>query len=592
MGMLQRTVRSAIATALSMVLASPAVQAADFPTELARARTLRAIVLGQEKADLLIKNVRIVDVYRDGVYPGTLLVSGGKIVAVNPEKGSAKEELDGQGLYAVPGLLDGHFHFDFLTPTAHAEAMVPRGVTTVFAEILDLVSAAGDDGLQAARVFLDRHEELPYRVYPLAPGKKVRLEFVKEILGWNSILGLGELNPSKLFDPNDQDLQKVAYARSLGKLISGHVGDVGLDRENLFPALGTMDDHDGWSVDDIKNNVKIGLPTFLMYGLHGIDKNIPGIVSERMPTENIMMATDNLSIEHMTKVGNLDAAVRESIAYGLDPIKAIKMASYNTAKHFKMEDKLGSLTPGRYADIVLVDNLRSFTPKFVFKGGELVARDGVLLKNAKIDYSALVTKAAKGLDDFREGDLKVVPAERSADGAKARVTVFNFYGFGPQGFSREEWLPIRDGEIVAELNGEKLLRFAIVERYARNGVRKVKTGYMRQFALTKGAVAIAFSSPSPNVIVLGTNPADMLAVMREVDKAAGGFAITADGAVKQSMPLSIYGIATTFSAEELVKRCEEIDRALAPLGHAKTETTTVNSLLELFYLADRHGFFG
>ena len=593
MGMLQRAVRSAIATALSLVLANSAVTAADFPTELARARALRDIITGQEKADLLIRNIKIVDVYRDGVYPGSLLVSGGRIFAVNPEKATAKAEFDGQGLYAVPGLIDGHFHFEsqLVTPTALAEAMVPRGVTTVFAEFLDLVSAAGDDGVKAARTLFDRHEELPYRIYPFAPGKKVRLDFVKEILDWDFVLGLGELNPSKLFDPNDEDLQKIAHARAKGKLISGHVGDVGPERENLFPALGTMDDHDSWSIGDIRNNLKIGLPSFLLYGLHGVDKIIPGIVNERVPTENIMMSTDNLSVEHMTKIGNLDAAVRESIAYGLDPIKAIKMASYNTAKHFKMEDRLGSLTPGRYADIVLVDNLRSFTPKFVFKGGELVARDGVLLKNARIDYSALVTKAAKGLDGFGERDLQIVPIERSADGTKAKVTVFNFYGFGPQGFSRDEWLPIRDGEIVAELNGEKLLRFAIVERFAGSGKRQIKTGYLRQFALNKGAVAIGFSAPRPNVIVLGTNTADMLAGMKEIDKALGGFAVVADGGVKQSLPMNIYGMMTTFSVEELVKRSQELDAALAPLGHVKSGTT-VNSLLELFYLADRHGFLG
>lgn len=308
--------------------------------------------------------------------------------------------------------------------------------------------------MKAAEILFKQHEELPYRIYPFAPGKKVRGNFTKEILDWDFVLDLGELNPSNLLDGSDEDLGKIAYARSKGKLISGHVGDVGAHSENLCSALGTMDDHDNWSVDDIKNNLKIGLPSFLLYGLRGIDNIIPGVVNEKVPTENIMMSTDNLSVEHMLETGNLDAAIRESMAYGLDPIKAIKTSTYNTARHFKLEDKIGSLAPGRFADIVLVDDLRSFIPKYVFKGGQLVAENGKLLVNADIDYSALVTTPTKGLEDFGLDGLKVTPLEMAADGKTAKVTVFNFFGLGPEGFSRDVWLPLVNGESVPELNGE------------------------------------------------------------------------------------------------------------------------------------------
>lgn len=583
--------RLAFVTLLGLLglLCASGAQASDYRTELARATRLRAIVLGTVKADLLLKNVRIVDVYQGSVHAGSLLIDGGRIVAVDPVAGVAKAEFDGQGLYAVPGLIDGHFHFEsqLVTPTALAEVMVPRGVTTVFAECLDFVSAAGDDGLKAARILFDRHEELPYRLYPFAPGKKVRLAFTKAMLDWDFVIGLGELNPSKLYD-SDDNLAKIAYARSKGKLISGHVGDVGADRENLFPALGTMDDHDNWSAEDIRDNLKIGLPSFLLYGLHGVDKIVPGIVAEHLPINNIMLSTDNLSVEQMTTTGDLDAAIRESVAYGLDPIAAIRMASYNTAKHFGLEHDLGSLTPGRFADVVLVDDLRSFTPKFVFKGGELVAHDGKLLKNAEIDYSALVTTPNQGLSGLTPTDLAVAPVERAADGSRARVTVFNFQGYGPQGFSHEVWLPVRNGEIVPKLDGEKLLHFAIIERFPDGAARRIRTGFLRQFALDTGAVAVGFSAPRPYAIVLGTNPSDMLAAVREADRHAGGFVVAANG-VRASLPMDIYGMMTTYSATDLIRRSEGLDRALAALGHPKSGTAT-NALLEIFYLADRHGF--
>lgn len=580
-----------LATVLCLMTADRTTYASDFQTELAEAKKLRNIIERKEKADLLIRNINIVDVYREAVHPGSLLITDGRIVAIDPEAGTAREEFDGQGLYAVPGLIDGHFHVEsqLVTPTALAEAMVPHGITTVFAECLDLVSAAGDDGLKAAKVLFNRHEELPYRIYPFAPGKKVKFDIVSGMLDWDFILGLGEMNPSKVFNDGDEDLKKVAYARSKNKLISGHVSDIAPYQENLFPALGQMDDHDNWNVGDIDNNLRIGLPSFLMYGLHGIDNIVPGLVNARIPTENVMMSTDNLAVEHMMRVGHLDVAIKDAVARGLDPITAIKMTSYNTAKHFKMEDKLGSLTPGRFADIVLVDDLRSFTPRYVFKGGQLVAQDGKLLRNATIDYTSLVTRPTRGLDDFKLGDLKVKPIEVSADHARAKVTVFNFFGFGPQGFSHDVWLPMANGEIVPELNGEKLLHFAIIQRYAKDNQRTIVTGFIRQFPMKSGAVAVGFSAPRPNVITMGTNLNDMYVALKEADKSMGGFVAADAGSVKQAVPMAIYGMMTDYSVSDLIKRSDKLDEALDAMGHKKSGTA-VNTLLEVFYLADRHGF--
>lgn len=571
------------------IFSAPHGLADDFHNELQQAKTLRDIVTGVKQADLLINNINIVDVYREQIYSGSLLIHNGKIVSVAPQQSNAKHTFDGKGYYALPGLIDGHFHFEsqLVTPTALAEAMVPRGTTSIFAEYLDLVSAAGDKGLTAANILFHRHQELPYRIYPFAPGKKVRLEFTQAMLDWDFVLGLGELNPAKLFQ-SDENLKKIAYARAKHKLISGHVGDVAHDQQQLFPALGIMDDHDNWSISDIKENLKHGLPSFLLYGLHGVAKIVPGIINEHLPTENIMMATDNLSVAQMVNQGGLDAAIRESIAYGLPPITAIKMSSYNTAKHFKLEDKIGSLTPGRFADILLVDNLRSFTPKCVFKNGELVAQDGILLKNASIDYSALVTKPKKGLGKFTLKDLHT-PLESSADGSKAKVTVFNYYGFGPEGFARDQWLDVTEGTIVPELNGEKFLHFAIIERFPKGAQRRIKTGYIRQFPLSRGAIAIGFSSPQPNIIALGTDTSDMLRAIKAVDEHLGGFAIAADGEIKQLLPMNIYGMMTNYPTAELIQRSTAFDQTLKELGHP-ISGTAVNSLLEIFYLADRHNF--
>jgi len=576
---------------LACSLPAGIVHAKDFNTELADVRRIADIIERGAPADLLITNINILDVYNEDTYPGSLLIDNGKIIAVNPDpKVEARKTFDGQGLYAIPGLIDGHFHIDsqLVTPMALSEAMVPQGTTSVVAEFCDLVGAAGKDGLRAAKGLFRDYEKLPYRIYPFAPGKKVDVEIVRAILDWKFIIGLGELNNISFLSGNKQDFEKVAYAKSLNKMLDGHVEAPTRYEENLFPAVGVIEDHDNWSPYGFQPNYRIGLSTLIASGLGLITAAIPYIVKNNIPTDNILMATDNLAVETMVKRGHINAAVQESIELGLAPIKAIKMGTYNIARHFKMEEQVGSLTPGRYADIVLVKDLRIIHPEYVFKGGELVAQDGRLLKNASIDYSDLITKPLPGLRSFRPQDLLAQAIEISADKTQVKVKVFNSHGFGAAEFFNEEWLKFVDGSIVPELNGEKLLKFSIIQRYpGRNKKRAVLNGYIRQFPLDKGAVATAYSSPVPYIMVLGADIDDMYAAIREVDKYAGGFATADGGKIDECLPMNVQGMMTTYSTPELIRRSESLYRSLESLGHMN-DGRVMNTLFALFWTADRH----
>jgi adenine deaminase len=300
------------------------------------------------------------------------------------------------------------------------------------------------------------------------------------------------------------------------------------------------------------------------------------------------MATDNIAVETLVKRGHINAAVQESIELGVSPIKAIKMGTYNVARHFKMEEQIGSLTPGRYADIVLVKDLKILHPEYVFKGGELVAAAGKLLKNANIDYSELIEKPVPGLGSFKAQDLSTQIIELSADKTQAKIKVFNSHGYGSADFFKEEWLKVSNGNIIPELNGEKLLKFSIIQRYPdQNNRRSIVNGYIRQFPLDKGAVATAYSSPKSYIMVLGTNFDDMYAAITEVDKYAGGFAVADGGKIDDSLPMDIQGMMTRYSATELIKRSESLYSSLENLGH-KNDGRVINTLFALFWTADRH----
>ncbi|MCI8477478.1 MAG: adenine deaminase [Oscillospiraceae bacterium] len=571
--------------------AAPALSTAD--QELAQIQKVYDVLEGKAEADLFLKNVQIVDVYREKTAPGTLLILDGRIIAIDPDEDivKAKQVVDGGGQYALPGLIDGHFHFEsqLVTPTQLAGAMVPHGTTSIIAECCDFVSAAGENAIPAAQTLFQGMEELPYRIYPFAPGKKVPYETVKIMLDWDFILGLGEMNNINFSNGNEEDFQKVAYTKSLGKLLDGHVDGGTNNRENFAPAVNIMNDHDIWSGDSLENNLKLGLPSFLLYGMGRVTPLVTEILERDLPTDNIMFSTDNLAVEHMVKTGHMDACLNEAMDVGLDPITAIKMCTYNTAKHFGLEEEIGSLAPGRYADIVLTSSLYPLVPTSVYQNGVLVAQDGVLEERAKanLDYSSLVKPSTRGVDDLKEEDLLAEPIERSEDGTQAKVMVYNYYGFGETGYFKEEWLEVKDGVIVPELNGEPLLHYAVVQRYSE-GQRVIHTGYLRQFPLEQGAVTVAFSAPKPYMITFGVNTADMLVGIRTADEYNGAYILSRDGTAVETVQMDIYGMMTDFTVEELGSRSEAFTQALADMGHVH-DSPILMSLLELFYLSDRYG---
>jgi adenine deaminase len=581
---------AALAAIAQMTLSS-VVSAKDFTSELADVRRIAGIIEHGEPADLLITNIVIVDVYNENTYPGSLLIDQGKIVAVNPDpKVKARATFDGHGLFAIPGLIDGHFHIDsqLVLPTALSEAMVPQGTTSVVAEFCDLVGAAGENGLQAATALFRDHDKLPYRIYPFAPGKKVDFAIVKPILDWPFIIGLGEMNNIALLAGNEQDFAKIAYAKSLHKMLDGHVEAPTAYEENLFPAVGVVEDHDNWSPAGFRPNYRLGLATLIATGLGLLPDDIIAITKDAIPTDNILLATDNLDVEAMVKRGHINFAVQQAIDLGIAPIKAIRMSTYNTARHFRMEEQIGSLTPGRYADIVLIKDLAHIHPLFVFKGGELVAKDGKLLQNASIDYAELISKPVEGFGKIAPQDIPDPTIETSADKARVKVKVFNSHGFGEADFFTEQWLQVTNGRIVAELNGNRLLKYYIIQRYPHgNAKRTVISGYIGQFALDQGAVAIAYSSPAPYIMVLGTNPSDMFAAIAEVDKYPGAIAVANAGRIDAVLPMVIQGMMTTYATPELIEKTDVLVKSLEALGH-KDNGRLYDSLFELFWTADRH----
>ncbi|MEV6279720.1 adenine deaminase C-terminal domain-containing protein [Nocardia sp. NPDC051832] len=572
--------------------------AADVAAQDDHVRTIFGILEGEQEADLLLRNLHILDVHSESVYPGSLLVHGQRIIALNPDESIVRfrETFDGEGLYAIPGLIDTHLHFEsqLAHPAAFGEAIVPSGTTTVFGETLDFASAAGAEAVDAAKALFAEHDKLPYRLYAFAPGKKTAPEVTEAMLAMDPVIGLGELAHLSYMTGNADDFRKSALGRANAGFVNCHWGVTALSDTllNYMPAIGVDNNHDVWNEDDIEKSIRYGLNTQIKFGVGSpevIRTMLRAIVKRRWPAENFQLCADNISVDRVLRHGHIDWVISLAVEMGMPPIQAIKMGTLYAARSFHKDRDLGSLSPGRFADIVLTDSLSKINPRYVFKGGELVAQDRKLLHPVGLDYSILAKQPKPGLGDLRAEQLELTPLEVSDDGARAKVLLFDVYGRGHLKFAQEVWVPFRDGAVVPELEGVRLNRISVVQRYA-DGARHTVNGLFKGVSIERGAVSTFWPAPSAYFVVVGSDSAEMCANLQQLDALVGGCVVTADRQVKAVLPLDFYGVMADMDLAELVAATRSIDDALAALGNHNEGEPVVNKLLTLFISLDRFGF--
>ncbi|MFB4289435.1 adenine deaminase C-terminal domain-containing protein [Nonomuraea sp. ATR24] len=576
----------------------PHDKTADLPAHYDHVRMIFDILRGEREADLLLRDLNVLDVHGEAVHQGSILVHGQRIIALDPDESvvRVREVFDGQGLYAIPGLIDAHLHFDaqLAHPAAFGEAIVPSGTTTIFAETLDFASAAGDEAIEAAQSLFKDHEKLPYRIYAFAPGKKTSVDVTAAMLRMDPVIGLGELAHLSYMTGNDDDFRKAALGRANGGFVNAHWGVTALPDMllNYLPAIGAHNNHDVWNEEDIDKSVRYGFHTQIKFGVGSpevIRTMLRAIVRRRWPAENFQLCADNISVDRVLTKGHIDWVISLAVEMGVPPIQAIKMGTLYAARSFGMDHEFGSLAPGRFADIVLTDSLSKINPRYVFKGGELVAQDRKLLRRAGLDYSGMVKQPRPGLTGLTPDQLDLTPIEVSADGERAKVLLFDVYGRGHLKFAQEVWVPFRDGAVVPEVDGVRLNRISVVQRYA-DGTRHIVNGLFKGVSIDRGAVSTFWPAPFPYFVVVGADSGEMCANLERLDAYVGGCVVTEDGQVRASLPLDIYGVMADMDLPELVDATRSIDAALEKLGHRNEGEPVVNKLLTLFISLDRFGF--
>ena len=534
------------------------------------------VARGHEPCDLVLRNARIVNVFSAEVYPGNIAIWGGRIVGIGEYEG--KKDMDLGGAYVLPGLIDGHMHVEsaMVKVQEFARSVVPRGTTSV---ICDPHEIANVHGLEGIHYILNTAKFSPVNIYVMLSSCVPATEFetsganlrgfdLYPLLREKWVLGLGEvMNYPGVLREDEGLLDKISMTSN--KRIDGHApGLTGRDL-NAYIAAGVTSDHESTSIDEVLEKLRLGM--YIMIREGSVTKNLrdllPAVTRDNL--SRCFFVTDDRHPKDLLEKGHIDHMIKMAVREGLDPVSAIRMATINTAQYFGLTD-LGAIAPGYVADLVVVDSLKRFNVKAVFKNGRLVARDGemVIPRPRMPEFTLRSSINIKWLtpEDFD------IPAKRK------RVKVINLVPDQIITRASVETAKVVEGKVEADPERD-LLKVAVVERHRASD--NIGLGIVRGFGLKKGAIASSVAHDSHNIVVVGTSSEDMLAAVVEISKMKGGLSVVRGGEPLAGLPLPVAGLMSEGTLPEVVEGLEVVRKAARRLGSKLDDPFMAMSFLAL-----------
>lgn len=525
------------------------------------------VARGIQSADLLLRNAMLVNVCSGESYPADVAIASGRVLGVSEPGGGyhAREERDLQGRWLAPALMDGHMHIEstMLTLGEFARLVVPRGVTTVMLDPHEFANVMGIDGI---RYVLEAGHGLPLSAYIMlsscvpassfeSPYRVLLADDLLDLLKEKQVLGLAEMmNMPGVLSGDEQVLGKIQATLEQGLVIDGHAP--GLAGGNLcaYAAAGVMSDHECTTAEEARERLRLGMWLMIREGsaARNLEALLP-LVKELHPPR-VFFVTDDRDPQDLTSRGHIDSIVRRAIELGLEPIEAIRLATFNTAQYFRLYDR-GAIAPGNVADLMVLDDLDTLRVEAVYKDGRLVASGGRLL--ADIPSHPIETGGGTvHIGSLAVKDLRIpgVPGPVEVIGIEpGQITTLHL---------REE-APVRDGEIIADPVRD-LLKLAVIERHHASG--RIGLGLVKGFGLKRGAIASSVAHDAHNLVIAGVDDADIVRAAYALQEMGGGFVCVVDGVVRASVPLPIAGLVSPLPAAELVQQLHLLDAAAAELG--------------------------
>lgn len=544
---------------------------------------------GDAQFDLLLKNLRLVNVYTREEYETNIGICGDTISYVGElMDGRSRDVYDAKGMYAIPGLIDSHLHIEssMVTPPRFAEAVLPHGTTTAAIDPHEICNVLGKAGV---RMMLDSSVGLPLKVLVLVPtcvpavlnadtaGAEIQPSDVREMLGWERVIGLAEvMDYSGVVNLDKRITEIVKVGRKAGVVIDGHCMNLDEKGTNAYAAAGIEANHEYFPVDAehgykadfdiILREMRLGM--FAKLRKFSLVPGLAKLLATLPSKQGLLFVTDDTMPDDLVRDGHLDDVVRKAIQNGFDPIDAVRSATLFPAKHLRLFDR-GALAPGKIADILLLKDLSAFRVSLVVANGRIVAENGKLTTELAMTHFPKEATQTVKLQSVAPDDFKVRVKQETGSIRVRTITMQSFLT------NFEEKDVIVKNHIVQHESAT----VAVLERHGKT--RNKALGFLDRFGLREGALATTISHDSHNLTVVGNNPADMAAAANTLIECQGGLVAVNGGKVLAKLELPVAGLMSEDKAETVAGKLLGFRKVEEQLGLADYGTILIISTLAL-----------
>ena len=530
-----------------------------------------AAATGSKKAELVLKNAQIVNVFTQSVETGAIAIEGGYIVGIGNYEGITEKDLG--GAYVCPGFLDGHIHIEssMTSPGEFERAVVPHGTIAVITDPHEIANVAGTAGI---RFMMQSAQKLDLDVYFMLPscvpatdldesGAELLARDLEPFYADEKVLGLAEMMNAFGVTHGDKGcFEKLVQARSLKKAIDGHAPALSGKELNAYVTAGIRSDHECSDFEEAKEKFARGQWIMIRQGTAA--KNLKALMGmfEDPYYQRCLLVTDDKHPGDLIRIGHIDAIIREAVSMGADPIRAIRMGTLNAAAYFGLHD-MGAVAPGYKADLAVFDDLRTLNVKQVYKGGKLVAENGKMLhqKEKNTDWSTEIKERV--FHSFHRVPITVEELQlKETTGTHQRVIDMVAHELITKE-RIEEWKELPGVAPGVDISRD-IVKLAAIERHKNTG--HVGLGFLGKYGLKKGAVATSIGHDSHNLVIAGVTDEDMVLAGNRVIENGGGLAIALEGKVLADLPLPIGGLMADEPVEVVDEKLEHMKKLSVELG--------------------------